>query len=319
MIRPPKSSEAGALVALGVATGLFSASEADALLRMTLDDFLSARLGSNHRVVVACDPDDDNPLGWTYFAESDRAPGVWDLWWIGVAPTAQRRGIGQELLDYAETCVRAEGGRVLVIETSTQPKLLGARTFYERNGYLSSGVIADFYAMSEGKQTYFKTFGASAKVPESSRHPMVVRVLAASEEHASAINELLALQFAEHDISLAAPMLHEGTQMLHREPERGGIWIALSGDAPVGVAVTATTWTLEHGGLAVWLDELYVVPSARRRGVGAALLHEVRTDALERGARSLELEVDAEHARAENLYRRSGFTRLRRTRWQLKL
>ena len=88
---------------------------------------------------------------------------------------------------------------------------------------------------------------------------------------------------------------------------------------PLGIAVLAYTWTLEHGGLVAWLDELYVVPAARGRGVGRALLDTACSEASRRGCLAVELEVDRAHGRAEGLYERAGFIPLPRARWSRAL
>lgn len=87
----------------------------------------------------------------------------------------------------------------------------------------------------------------------------------------------------------------------------------------MGVAILATTWTVEHGGLVAWLDELYVVPERRGLGIGQSLLSHAVAEAKALGCLAVELEVDEAHARAENLYARNGFGRLPRRRWALPL
>ena len=54
-----------------------------------------------------------------------------------------------------------------------------------------------------------------------------------------------------------------------------------------------------------------VVPSARRRGIGQALLDELLAEAKRRGATAVFLEVRLENEAAQALYRRNGFTDLR--------
>ena len=95
--------------------------------------------------------------------------------------------------------------------------------------------------------------------------------------------------------------------------------LMLDGEKPVGLAALSYTWTLEHGGLVAWLDELYVVPERRCTQLGTALLDASRDVALGAGCAALELEVDSEHRRAESLYRRAGFVPLARSRWSLRL
>jgi uncharacterized protein YaiI (UPF0178 family)/GNAT superfamily N-acetyltransferase len=87
----------------------------------------------------------------------------------------------------------------------------------------------------------------------------------------------------------------------------------------VGVAYVARTWTLEHGGPTAWLEELYVEAAHRNRGIGGALLDGVLAAARERGCAAVDLEVERDHARAENLYRRAGFSPLARSRWVRRL
>jgi ribosomal protein S18 acetylase RimI-like enzyme len=53
--------------------------------------------------------------------------------------------------------------------------------------------------------------------------------------------------------------------------------------------------------------------------LGTALLVAARKVATDAGCATIELEVDATHRRAENLYQRAGFEALRRSRWSLSL
>jgi GNAT superfamily N-acetyltransferase len=130
---------------------------------------------------------------------------------------------------------------------------------------------------------------------------------------------LLGDQLAEHDIPIArAELEHAVDGMLARE-ERGGILLAVRDGAPIGLAVMYQTWTVEHGGVAMWLDELYVEPAHRSGGIGAQMLDAVVAEARRRGARALDLEVTADHARAANLYQRRGFEKHDRVRWVLRL
>jgi GNAT superfamily N-acetyltransferase len=84
-------------------------------------------------------------------------------------------------------------------------------------------------------------------------------------------------------------------------------------------ADVAFTWTLEHCGKSAWLDELYVVPEYRGKGIGAALLRAALEAAQRSGCAAVDLEVDEAHARAENLYVQAGFRPLGRSRWVKKI
>jgi ribosomal protein S18 acetylase RimI-like enzyme len=154
MIRSAVPAETSTLVALGVATGLFTEDEAELLLRGVLDDLHGGRLGVDHHAVVWCDEEGSQPAGWAYFALHEKADRVWDLWWIGVDPARHGQGGGDALMDAVEREVRARGGRLLIIETSALPPTARARRFYERRGFSSCGRVPDFYGDGDDKMIY---------------------------------------------------------------------------------------------------------------------------------------------------------------------
>lgn len=57
------------------------------------------------------------------------------------------------------------------------------------------------------------------------------------------------------------------------------------------------------------LNDLYVVPAARRRGVGLALMRAVEAFALANGARHLELTTQVHNRTAQRLYEAAGWGR----------
>jgi len=71
-----------------------------------------------------------------------------------------------------------------------------------------------------------------------------------------------------------------------------------------GYALLCKTYSQEAGGLAVWIDELYLRPSFRNRGMGKAFFAELPK--LIPAAR-YRLEIEPDNARAEKLYRAMGF------------
>jgi GNAT superfamily N-acetyltransferase len=156
MIRQAIPTDTDALIALAADTGIFRPGEAEELLGGVLTEFHAGRLGSGHQVWVSVAGPDGPPVGWVYFAPAAKADGVWDLWWIGVAPGRQKSGTGGELLAFVEDQVRTAGARVLVIETSSAPSFAPVRQFYLNRGYSDCGTIPDFYADGDGKVTFAK-------------------------------------------------------------------------------------------------------------------------------------------------------------------
>ncbi len=79
-------------------------------------------------------------------------------------------------------------------------------------------------------------------------------------------------------------------------------------DEVVGLAVwyvTFSTWTGRHG---IWLEDLFVVPEARGRGAGRALLAELAGECRRRGYRRLEWSVLDWNTPSLEFYRSLGAT-----------
>ncbi len=131
--------------------------------------------------------------------------------------------------------------------------------------------------------------------------------------------ELLAVQLSEHSLAPGRGALEAAVAELVAEPRLGRIFVVEIGGRIVGVAAMSWSFSLEHGGRGVWLDELYVVPEHRGQGLGTALLEAARAAAIAGGAVAMELEVEAGHERVFSLYERHGFTRHQRQRWFVRL
>ena len=68
-----------------------------------------------------------------------------DLYWMAVDPDVQRAGLGTLLVREMERSMRAEGGRIVRIETSSLPEYEKTRAFYRRIGYPETVRVKDFY------------------------------------------------------------------------------------------------------------------------------------------------------------------------------
>ncbi|KAF0718892.1 Aste57867_1410 [Aphanomyces stellatus] len=157
MIRPVAATDSKAdLVALGASTGIFEPGEAEMLLGDTLDQLQANALGNHHHAFVAVDDATGAIDGWVYFSVMKDTDRVWNLWWIGVAPARQGKGVGRQLMEFVEGFVRQQDGRILLVETSATERLAKTRAVYARLGYTNCGTIPDFYADGDGKVTFWK-------------------------------------------------------------------------------------------------------------------------------------------------------------------
>lgn len=75
-----------------------------------------------------------------------------------------------------------------------------------------------------------------------------------------------------------------------------------------GYALLALTWSQEAGGLAVWIEELYVLPQFRGQGLGSAFFREL--EGLYPSAARFRLEIEPDNLRARALYAKMGFEEL---------
>ena len=101
------------------------------------------------------------------------------------------------------------------------------------------------------------------------------------------------------------PELTEHAERMLREEE---MTVLLAGEGPDGLALLRfrpSVWTAQQE---VYLQELYVVPALRGRGIGEALMQKVIATCRERDGAWIELNTGETDAAARSLYRKLGFT-----------
>jgi ribosomal protein S18 acetylase RimI-like enzyme len=99
------------------------------------------------------------------------------------------------------------------------------------------------------------------------------------------------------------------------DSERGRLWVLVEGDpgpiAPVepisGYLAVTFGWSLEWGGRDAFVDELYLAPSHRGRGIGRTAIALAEDACRAAGVRALHLEVERENVRGRALYAGTGF------------
>jgi GNAT superfamily N-acetyltransferase len=144
-------------------------------------------------------------------------------------------------------------------------------------------------------------------------------IACATDADVGDVASLLSVQLDEHGMSMSRDAVVQALRGIVTRPERGRVLVARMDGVAVGFAVLPFTWTVEHGGLSAWLDELYVIPELREHGVGTKLLLGAMEVVRAEGCIALDLEVDANHARVESLYLRYGFRLLPRKRFARRL
>jgi ribosomal protein S18 acetylase RimI-like enzyme len=145
-----------AVLGLVRATGFFTPAEVDVAEEL-VDIFLGKPDQKDYDVAVV-EGDGGAPAGYMTWGPTPLAEGAYDLYWMAVAPSEQGRGRGKELVRWLEGEVGRRQGRVIIIETSSQPKYHGTRQFYIDLGYKEVARIPDFYRAGDDRVIYAKYF-----------------------------------------------------------------------------------------------------------------------------------------------------------------
>jgi GNAT superfamily N-acetyltransferase len=153
MLRPTEPADDTALVALARETGVFRPLEITALEEV-LSDYHAHNRELGHQCVTCLD--DGRIVGFAYFAPAAMTDRTWYLYWIAVCKDRQARGTGSRLLRHCEAAIRAAGGRLLLIETSSLPHYELTRRFYARHEYATAAVLRDFYADGDDMVVFSK-------------------------------------------------------------------------------------------------------------------------------------------------------------------
>jgi len=77
--------------------------------------------------------------------------------------------------------------------------------------------------------------------------------------------------------------------------------------APIGYVVLTYGWSIEFGGKDAFVDEVYLRPKVRGRGLGSEVLLAVGRYLIDAGVVAVHLEVDHDNATAIAMYEKTGF------------
>jgi diamine N-acetyltransferase len=102
------------------------------------------------------------------------------------------------------------------------------------------------------------------------------------------------------------PTVRASLANLLRNPVYGVVYIAREALEPIAYAVICFDFSLEYRGKGAWIDELFVEPAHRGKGIGTQLLDLAENASREHHAKFLHLEVTHGNPAIE-LYRRRGF------------
>lgn len=150
--RPPGAAQRAEIDEIVRETGVFRPQEVAVALEV-FDDYCAAP-GVDYRAIGAYVG--DRLVGFAFYGSTPCTVNTWDLYWIAVRPSAQGAGAGRGLLERAERDMRADGGRLCVIETSGRVDYSASRGFYVACGYSEAARVPGFYEDGDDRVTYVK-------------------------------------------------------------------------------------------------------------------------------------------------------------------
>lgn len=119
--------------------------------------------------------------------------------------------------------------------------------------------------------------------------------------------ELMAEFYAVEHLPFDVAVARAGLRELIENSAYGWVhWLRVEGKA-AGYMVVTLGFSLEFHGRGAWVDEIYVREAWRGQGLGRASLAFAEELGRRAGIKALRLEVDRGNARAQRLYRATGF------------
>jgi ribosomal protein S18 acetylase RimI-like enzyme len=93
---------------------------------------------------------------------------------------------------------------------------------------------------------------------------------------------------------------------LFRDESRGAAWIVSCDGGPAGYVVLTVRFTMEFGGLDAFIDDLFVRPDFRRRGLGRLVVAALFAECERRGVLAVHVETGSDNIAAKGLYESFG-------------
>jgi GNAT superfamily N-acetyltransferase len=132
--------------------------------------------------------------------------------------------------------------------------------------------------------------------------------LPARQADVGAILRMMTTYYAEDGYPLVEAEGQRAVLDLIEDGRLGRLWVARDdGGKVVGYLAVTLGFSLEYRGRDAFIDELYIVESARGRGLGREALRLAEDYCREQGVRALHLEVEPHRKRAQMVYREAGF------------
>lgn len=112
---------------------------------------------------------------------------------------------------------------------------------------------------------------------------------------------------AEHGIDQDTETRRAALAPLLEGCPHGAAYLIGPGRAPIGYIIVSFGWSVEFGGMDGAVDELYIRPAVRGRGIGSEVLMSLPKALAGAGLKALHLQVNSDDDRALRFYRKLRF------------
>jgi ribosomal protein S18 acetylase RimI-like enzyme len=168
VIRPMVAADRGGVFRILETAGNFTPEEVATALEL-IDEWLELGEHSGYLTYVLESQGDGSSevLGYVSFGPTPLTESTYDVYWIAVDKSMHRGGVGKRLMKFTEEETVRRGGKMLLIETSSQETYGGTIQFYERTGYELVGKIPEYYKPGDDKLIFAKQLHAPVLVAAS--------------------------------------------------------------------------------------------------------------------------------------------------------
>jgi len=151
-IRPIAPGDREAIRDLVAGTGAFKPHEVDVAMEL-VDIALTEKNQDDYHPFVL-EEDDGTVASYACFGKNPMTKATYDLYWIATRSDRMGKGYGRAMVEFVVDEIRCRGGKLLVIETSSQESYGATRRFYDRIGATLAATLPDYYDEGDDKLIY---------------------------------------------------------------------------------------------------------------------------------------------------------------------
>ncbi len=112
---------------------------------------------------------------------------------------------------------------------------------------------------------------------------------------------------AEEDTDEAQLARQHAIKPLLEGGQEGAVWLVGPVRAPLGYVIVTFGWSVSAGGREAWVEDIFIRPSVRRRGIGTEVMHAISTTLSKSGLAAMHVRLSGGQAIAASFCARAGF------------